>query len=492
VAINKQMEALEDAELLREYVTRQSDKAFETLVQRHVNLVYSAALRQVGAPHLAEEVTQAVFIVLSKKAPELKEGTVLSGWLYRTARFVAADALKAETRRRLREQEAVLMENLNESTESAWMQIAPLLDEAMALLGEKDRNVLVLRFFEQRPLKEVGIVLGIDPDTAQKRISRAVEKLRHVLIKRGAAVSAIALIGILSANAVQAAPVGLASSAAAVASVKGVAATGSTLALANGAMKGMALLKLKMAAAFCIALLLVGGGAAVAINEIGKSSTEDRVIWFLEPKILDREPEIIAIRQTALAPNQGGTWQEENDRILALAEPIRYLYAWAYDQKLGRLIMPTNVPTARYDFMVGLKKNQRQEFQKALENRFGLVGRHEQREVQVLALTVARPSNGIVETTEGVGNSGAFTNRFYLHRAPFSTMVFWLEDYFRMPVVDQTGLTNLYNVELNWEQSPGAKGLDTNALKQALLEQLGLELKPTTQAVDMVVVEKSK
>jgi uncharacterized protein (TIGR03435 family) len=303
----------------------------------------------------------------------------------------------------------------------------------------------------------------------------------------------VALIGILSANAVQAAPVGLASSAAAVASLKGGTAAGSALALAKGAMKGMTLLKLKMAAAFCITLLLVGGGAAVAINEIGKSSAEDRVIWFLDPKVLDREPEIIAIRQTTLAPNQGGAWQEENDRILALAEPIRYLYAWAYDERLGRLIMPTNAPIGRYDFMVGLKKDQRQEFQKALKQKFGLEGHRERREVPVLVLTKARPSAGIVETPNGEGaSSGALSNLFYLHKMPFTSLVFWLEGYFRMPVIDQTGFTNFYDINLRWKQPEGANTIDRDAIKQAMLEQLGLELKSETQAVDMIVVEQSK
>jgi uncharacterized protein (TIGR03435 family) len=278
-----------------------------------------------------------------------------------------------------------------------------------------------------------------------------------------------------------------------VAYIKGVAAANSTLALANGAIKGMTILKLKMAAALCVALLLVAGGAAVAINEIGKSSAEGRVIWYLQPKILDREPEIISIRQTALAPSQGGSWQEDNDRVLGLAEPIRFLYAWAYDESLGRLIMPTNAPTARYDFLVGLKKDQRQEFQKALKQKFGLEGRRERREVPVLVLTVARPSTGIVEVPNGEGgSSGALSNLFYIHKTPFPSLVFWLEGYFRMPVIDQTGLTNFYNIELRWQQPEGAKTVDKDAIRQAMLEQLGLELKTKTQAVDMIIVEQSK
>src|SRR5258707_15177845 len=132
------MQALDDMELLREYATNGSEAAFETLVQRHVNLVYSAAFRQVHDPMLSGEVTQTVFIILARKAATLKPGTILSGWLYRTAQFAGAKAVRTEVRRRNREQEAAMIEP--EQTGETWQQIAPLLEQAMSQLGDADRD----------------------------------------------------------------------------------------------------------------------------------------------------------------------------------------------------------------------------------------------------------------------------------------------------------------------------------------------------------------
>jgi RNA polymerase sigma factor (sigma-70 family) len=147
------MHALTDSYLLREYVSRQSEEAFTALVERHVPLIYSAALRQVGDKQLAEEVTQIVFLILARKARTLRKGTIISGWLYRTARFAAADALKKQFRRQKREQEAVQMQSTLEN-HAAWEEIAPLLDEAMARLGNTDRDAVLLRFFENKSLAE--------------------------------------------------------------------------------------------------------------------------------------------------------------------------------------------------------------------------------------------------------------------------------------------------------------------------------------------------
>jgi RNA polymerase sigma factor (sigma-70 family) len=182
------MHEMDDMALLREYATRNSETAFEALVSRRVNFVYSAALRQIRDPHLAEEVTQAVFIILAQKAGRIPGKTVLSGWLFKTTRFAALAHRRAAAKRRQRELEAQMQSEIQSpAPDPLWEQISPLLDEALGQLGETDRQAVLLRFFENKSLAEVGNFLGTGEDTARKRVSRALEKLHRFFLKRGVA-----------------------------------------------------------------------------------------------------------------------------------------------------------------------------------------------------------------------------------------------------------------------------------------------------------------
>ena len=251
----------DDLTLLREYAKSNSEEAFAALVSRHVNLVYSVALRQVRDPHLAGEITQAVFIILARKADVLGQKTILSGWLCRTARYASANALTIQRRRQRREQEAHMQSILNEAEpmhEETWQQIAPLLDGALGQLGQKDHDAIVLRFFEDRNFKEVGAALGASEDAAKMRVNRALEKLRKFFTKRGVSSTTAIIAGAILTNSVQAAPVALAKSATAVAIAKGSIASVSILTLVKGTMKIMTWMKLKFAAA-------VGASAIIAI-----------------------------------------------------------------------------------------------------------------------------------------------------------------------------------------------------------------------------------
>lgn len=198
-----------DWDLLLQFTREHSQDAFREIVRRHLNLVYSAALRQARSPQLAEEIAQSVFADLAVAAGGLKSGTILAAWLYAVASRTAVDMVRKESRRQMREQIAVEMNTVN-ATADDWTQIAPLLDEAMAALDETDRTAVLLRYFENQSLREVGSNLGISDDAAQKRVSRAVERLREFFSKRKLTVGAAGLAALISANSVQSAPIGLA------------------------------------------------------------------------------------------------------------------------------------------------------------------------------------------------------------------------------------------------------------------------------------------
>ena len=262
----------DDLILLQEYARRGSEEAFAALVSRYINLVYSVALRSVRDPHLAEEITQAVFIILARKSGSLGPKTILAGWLCRTARYTSANALTIQRRRQRREQEAymesILHEAVNESAlDETWNQIAPLLNGAMEHLGHKDHDALVLRFFEGRNFKEVGAALGASEDAAKMRVNRALEKLRKFFAKRGVSSTTAIIAGTISANAIQAAPVALVKTVTAVLLAKGAAASGSTLTLIKGALKIMAWTQAKTTVVCSVAVILAAGTTTVAIRQ---------------------------------------------------------------------------------------------------------------------------------------------------------------------------------------------------------------------------------
>jgi RNA polymerase sigma factor (sigma-70 family) len=269
----------DDLTLLREFARNNSETAFAEIVSRHVNLVYSVALRQTRDSHLAEEITQAVFIILARKADSLGDKTILPGWLCRTARYASANALTIQRRRHQREQEAHMQSILNEPENETWPHIAPLLDGAMDKLGQKDHDALVLRFFENKNFAEVGAALGASEDAAKMRVNRALEKLRKFFTKRGVVSTTAIIAGTISANSVQAAPVALAKSVTAVAIAKGAAASASTLTLIKGALKLMAWTKAKTAIVVGVSVLLTAGTATVTFTEI-RAHQNPVNIWF--------------------------------------------------------------------------------------------------------------------------------------------------------------------------------------------------------------------
>ncbi len=262
---------MDDAQLIEQYAHKGSQKAFKLLVERYQGLVYSAALRRVGCRDLAEDVTQAVFIILAKKAGTIRHGNVLSSWLYQTTRYAAIDALRKRKTQARHEREAAAMNPTStqpehDSTQAAWRDLGPYVEEAMDRLGRRDREAVLLRFFEHLTLQQIAQRQGVSTATAHRRVDRALASLQKHLKRRGVALSAGAIGSSLLAHAVHAAPAGVSASipSMAIAASAGAAGTGGAITIAEGAMTAMKIAQMKVAAVVAVAGVSVAGtGVAV-------------------------------------------------------------------------------------------------------------------------------------------------------------------------------------------------------------------------------------
>lgn len=332
---------LNDAALLHRYIADHSDHAFGELLSRHINLVYSVALRTVGGDaHSAQDVSQAVFIALARNAASLAQRQTLAGWLYLTTHHIAAQAVRASCRRQNREHQAHLMNDISNAPDVEWDRLRPVLDEAMGGLDGLDREAILLRFFEKRPFADIGAALRLKEDAARMRVDRAMEKLRALLARRGIKSTATALALALG-NQVVAAPAGLAAS---------IAGAVATLPVSSGF--ALHLLTRFMTPTHTVSgtLVLAAAGAAFFFSGAGNKNVPKPVAALGQPVVLPAEktdpkvsPQIDrhenardqTANKSAVAPNVENGPDRFSDRVESEAW-IQRLVA-SYDPLLSKL-----------------------------------------------------------------------------------------------------------------------------------------------------------
>jgi uncharacterized protein (TIGR03435 family) len=497
-----QMLEPDDHQLLAEFALAESESAFASLVKRYVNLVYSTAFRFTGNTHHSEEITQAVFIVLARKAEKLSPRVVLSGWLYQTARLTAANFMKGEIRRQQREQEAYMQSALDESNDSAWKEIAPLLDEAMGKLGETDRDAVVLRFFENKSAAEIGSTLRMTEETARRRVNRALEKLRKLFARRGVVSTAAIIAGVVSANSVHAAPAGLAQSISAVAVAKGATASISTITIVKGALKLMAWTKTKSIIVAGVAAILVVGTTAVTVKTVKHFTSLPVEHYFtaLSTPVLDSAPPLLVLRPSRYAATGdfaiGGSSYGPDGRIMLRGATFEEVLSTAYLTSPQQMVLPPNLPPGRFDLILTLPQNPRQALQAEIKKQFGLAGRQETQDTDVLVLKTSQTAAPGLKISRRPGpqidmENGRLRLRGYrISDSSQYDLVHLLASAFNRPVVDETGLTNAYDIDLSWNPNVSKDAL-LQEIQTLMRERLGLELVPARRSIPMLVIEKA-
>lgn len=306
---------MNDSDLLRRFVVEHSQDAFAELVRRRVGLVYSAALRQVGGDtHRAEDVTQEVFIDLARKAGALTRHPALIGWLYTSTHFAAAKLVRTEQRRTQREQEAHVMNDSTAAPASLpdWDRVRPVLDAAMHELDERDRQTVLLRFFDQQPFARIGEQLGLSENAAQKNVDRALDKLQAALVRRGVKSTGAALGLALASQAGAAAPAALATSI-----------TGAALAGA-GAVTGIwaMLTTSKIVVGLTGGVAILAGGMAVTEHRHAREAEAALVVVEQHQHALQTQMAAMTAR-VSQAEQRAVEVEKDNGELLKAVEAVR-------------------------------------------------------------------------------------------------------------------------------------------------------------------------
>jgi uncharacterized protein (TIGR03435 family) len=485
-----------DFELIREYVRAGSEAAFTELVSRHINFVYSAALRQVRHPHLAQEVAQAVFLLLARKASKIRETTLLAAWLFRTTRFVALTQIRSASRRLRYEKEAQMPAGDEPSHPGElWAQVSPRLDGALSKLGETDRRAILLRFFESKNLAEVGSLLGLKEDTARKRIDRALLKLQRHFRAQGITSTNTILGDLISVHGVEDAPAGLTQVTVAVTLAKCVAPSGSTATLVKGALQMMSWTQAKTAVTLGIGILLVGA----ATLSVHYAHPKRVLSWQAEPfnfKLIDQQPPQVLILPSRAKSDNWDREQGGAGRMMGLGMTADQLVLRAYGARPVRMVLTFEVPMETYDFIASLPSGNPEGLQQELKRKLGIVGHREWVTTNAFVLTVSTAHALGLRRSLDTNRPASFQREpgtMVIRNGSLSKVLALLEGQFQRPILDQTGLDGHLDLDFHWNDAD-ATFHDPVVLAQTarqIEEQLGLTLKPAVALVEMLIVEKN-
>ena len=445
---------------------------------------------------------QAVFTILARKAGSLGRGVIVAGWLYQATRLTAANSDRAPKCGAPAANRRPICNRLSMNREpNDWTQIAPLLEAAMGALNQKERDAIVLRYFQGKSLQEVGRAFGGSENAAKKRVHRGLGKIAELFCETQYRIDNRHHRRGGFGQCRSGGPGRPWRSTVTAVAVQGAAASSSTLTLIKGALKIMAWTKLKTTVVVRRAVLLLAAGTTtITVKEI-EHHREDSVwtnITRLDSRQLTAAPPVVRIRP-ALPKNplNGGWVTARQGKRMGFGASVASLLSDAYEINKDRIANNATLPAAKYDYIVSLPENQLAALQSEIKDKLGLVGRRETRDTEALLLEVASPNAvglqpASSEGEGGGGGSNSSSGHYTSKHQPITSLAGFLEGRLDVPVIDKTGLTGRYDIDLTWYEPGGYRNPNKDGLKQAVLDNLGLKLTPSTQPIEMLVVENAK